>query len=425
MLLNNKFFHYSFLYALNNDFNNTFRMAINLKETINYNTLKKALDTAIKRYPYFSVKVVKCENGFDVVKNDEPMIIANTSEPPYLGTESVNHHFVSVSYEDNSIFIDSYHSLTDGGGVTPFAKTLIYYYLCETGKTIEPANINLADDTIDDDEICNPTSKADNLPDKPLYETKPEKALSLEKYISDSEGEPTTYYIKIDEQSFMNCAKSNDGTPNAMLTAMFYKAILRNHPEITEPITAGVAMTTRSAFNAEKSYANLVALLHLKYTPKMKDFEISRLGTLGRGMIMLQSQPENILYGLHGRKKLIEYLDSLKTNEERQQAYYAMVQRMRALDTFFESYTGKMNWGDIEQYLDSIYAISETGPHSFGVNVYAINGTFDIAVNQSFGSDRYVNSFIDILTEENISFSYEGKDRLKTAKVKIDYDNCR
>ncbi len=420
MLFDNKFIHYSFLYARSEDFHNCFRMTINMKEEVNGDALKKAADTAIKRYPYFSVKVVDCENGYDVVKNDEPFIIANTSEPPYLGTKSSNYHFVAVSYEDNSIYIDSYHSLTDGAGVTPFAKTLIYYYLYEkTGEVIDPANINMADDPIDEDEIRDPASKADNLPEKPFCESKPEKPLSLQKYVSDTEGEQTTCYIKIDEKSLMEYAKSNDGTPNAMITAMFYKAILRNHPEINEPITAGVAMTTRPAFDAEKSYANLVALLHLKYLPKMKDYDILKLGTLGRGMIMLQSQPENVLYGLRGRKQLVDYLDSLPTDEERQQAYYRMIQQTRTLDTFFESYTGKKSWGAVEPYIDSIYAISETGPNSFGVNVYAINGTFDIAVNQSFGSDRYVKSFMDIMAEENIKFTYEGKGKLKTARVKV------
>lgn len=420
MLFNNKFIHYSFLYARGEHLNNSFRMIINLKEAVSYEALRKATDTAIIRYPYFSVRVVKCENGYDVVKNDEPFVISNTSEPPFLGTKSSNYHFVSVNYENNSIFIDCYHSLTDGAGITPFAKTLLYYYLCEkTGETIDPADINMVDDPIEEDEISDPTSRATNLPEKPFYVSKPEEPLSLEKFVSDTEGEQTTYYIKIDEKNFMDYAKSNDGTPNAIITAMFYKAILRNHPSINETITAGVAMTTRPAMDAEKSYANQVALLNLKYIPKMRDFDILKLATLGRGMIMLQSDPENVLYGLRERKKLIDYLDSLPNDEARQQAYYGMIQRIKSLDTFFESYTGKKNWGAVEPYIDSIYAISETAPFSFGVNIYAINGTFGITVNQSFGSDKYVKSFMEILTEENIRFSYEGKNETKVAKVKV------
>lgn len=420
MLLNNRFMHYSFLYATNDNFHNVFRIIINMKEEIQEEMLQKAVNMAIRRYPYFSIRVVRKENGYDVVENDKPIVVYKGFKPPYLGTDETNGHFMAVGYEKKSLFIDCYHSLTDGNGVTPFAKTLLYYYLCEkTGEQLDPSGINRVEDPVEDDEICDPVSKIQDFPEQPFYEYEPEEPFHLGELTRDSEGKETTHYIKIDEKSFMEYSKTNDGTPNATLTAMFYKALLKHHPEIEKPIVAGVAMTTRSALNVDKSYGNLVALLNLKYTSKLKKFDLLKLGTMGRGMMLLQSQPENVLYGIRNREKLINYLDSLPTDEARQQAYYAMILKMKAMDTFFVSYTGKKNWGAVEAFIDSLYVISPNGSNCFGVNVYAMNKTFDIAVNQSFESDIYVKSFMEMLEEEKILFSYEGKGSMELPRVKV------
>lgn len=414
MFLNNQFMHDSFLYATNENFHNVFRMIIQMKEFVQEDILQKALNTAIIRYPYLSVKVIQTKEGYDVVKNDQPMIVYHGFEAPYLGTKETNEHLIAVGYEENTIFIDCYHSLTDGNGITPFAKTLLYYYLCDSlDKPLNPTGIVRLEDPMDDEEINDPTSKIKDYPSQPIYEYKPEECF----HITEKDKE-TTHLLKIDEQSFMEHSMSKDSSPNAALAAMFYKVLLQHH-DVDQPIVAGVAMTTRQALDAEKSYTNLVSLLNLKYTSDMKDFDLLKLGTLGRGMMFLQSQPENVLYGIKNRQKLVDYLASLPNDEARQKAYYEMILRMKALDTFFISYTGKKDWGAVESYIDSIYVLSPNGADCFGINVYVINHTFGIAINQNFESDRYVKSFINLLEEENVSYTYEGKIPLELSKVKV------
>ena len=89
----------------------------------------------------------------------------------------------------------------------------------------------------------------------------------------------------------MELSKSNDGTPNSIVAAMLYKTILRLYPDVEEPIVAGVAINSRPALKMQNNYADLISLMKLNYPIKAKDYDLNRLGTLGRGMIILQSQP--------------------------------------------------------------------------------------------------------------------------------------
>ena len=47
------------LYAADNNLFNTIRTKITMTEPVNHNALRAAVDSAIKRYPYFAVKLVK------------------------------------------------------------------------------------------------------------------------------------------------------------------------------------------------------------------------------------------------------------------------------------------------------------------------------------------------------------------------------
>ena len=73
MLLDNEFLHYSFLYSTNKAFDNVFRFIITLKTAVDGSALQRAVISAFKRYPYFTVKLVSKDGGYDVVFNDNPI----------------------------------------------------------------------------------------------------------------------------------------------------------------------------------------------------------------------------------------------------------------------------------------------------------------------------------------------------------------
>ena len=117
------------LYAADNNLFNTIRTKITMTEPVNHNALRSAVDSAITRYPYFAVKLVKRGEQYVMVSNNESIVISSGGKAITLGSAASNYHLLAIAYTTDSIYIDTSHFITDGYGVFPFVKTLLYCYL--------------------------------------------------------------------------------------------------------------------------------------------------------------------------------------------------------------------------------------------------------------------------------------------------------
>lgn len=123
-------------YAINEHLTNTFRAGIQLEKPVDGEILRHAVDTAIRRYPYFSVKTAVENEEYVLLPNDAPVVITYGMEPICLGSKVSNYHLIALAYEDCIIYFDGFHGLTHGIGIMPFIKTVLYYYLCEQDRLL-------------------------------------------------------------------------------------------------------------------------------------------------------------------------------------------------------------------------------------------------------------------------------------------------
>ena len=63
------------------------------------------------------------------MSNNESIVISSGGKAITLGSAASNYHLLAIAYTADSIYIDTLHSITDGYGVFPFVKTLLYCYL--------------------------------------------------------------------------------------------------------------------------------------------------------------------------------------------------------------------------------------------------------------------------------------------------------
>lgn len=420
MLLNNEFYHYSFLYGTSDAHPFTFRVRLRMTDPVSGEALNAAVPAAMARYPYFSIKVEAAGTELDTVFNDAPVPVHEGSTPPCLGTEAANGHFIAVSYQNNDIYIDVHHGLTDGTGLERFAKTLVYHYVSlRYGVEPDPTGILTADQPISEKEAGDPFSYAPLKPTAPIYTYKPEQAFDLAGKNKDTSGLNTTFYLKLREQNVMNFCKKHDGSPSAIISALLYKAILKNHPEAEEPIVAGIAYSLRDAYNVPESHGNLAGLVHVKYPRKAKSYSYTELGTMTRSIILLQSQPENTLCADAGKQYITQYLKSLPDHATRTETYTGFMRRAIGMDTFNLSYIGRQDWSAFAEYVDGYYTIVPLMTSPLSVELNAVNGWFNMTVSQSFSSDRYIRSFMELLTQCGIPYSYEGFQPLTVSNVKV------
>ena len=204
---------------------------------------------------------------------------------------------LAFTYRENVFNLHISHIITDGGGVYPFLRTLLYYYLTEKyGENFSADGINLTDDEITSEETGNPYSEQEMKEVKPFYI--PDKGkyfrLSDEKYAK--EFSEKVFFIKVKQKDFIRVNKRNDGSPCILGAVLAAKAIWNVHPSIKDNIVCDVSCNLRSSMGNNKNYRLLSSSFPVIYSADIKDRDISSLCTYSRGMTFLNMQPENVWY---------------------------------------------------------------------------------------------------------------------------------
>ena len=162
------------LYRSEAVFSHAVRIVVNMKETVDISVLDTAVNVAIKRYPYFAVKVTVDEDGGYVLEpNNEPvLVIPETKRVPKLGENRVNGHLLFVTCTDKEISFYISHSMCGGRGFLPWVMTSVYEYVVEKyGVTPNAPGIRKPDSELLPGETAEPTME--NLSsDKPIFEYK-------------------------------------------------------------------------------------------------------------------------------------------------------------------------------------------------------------------------------------------------------------
>ena len=398
----------------------TFRISVALKETVSEAALRYAVDMTMRRYPYFALRIVRDGEEYLTVPNPLPVVVYRDDGVIYpLGGDEVNGHILALGYHGCEIDFFVSHCVTDGGGIWPLLKTLLYYYLCAvTGTTLDPEGIELADDPVYPDEVGNPFPEEMMKNAEPIYQKKCGDFFHLRDggYVTDHK--QTAYRFRVPEKAIMAFSFDHDGSPNALLSVLMTRAIREVHPNEHRSIVSAVSFNFRFGIGNRHSHRLLSRALLMEYPDSMRQDGILKMCTCSRGMITLQSQPENVLYYAAQRKALVEALDRIPTLEERRRVMSARALKDATDNTFSVSYVGRINMGSVMPYIDSIYNITDGSTYeSAFLEVTVTNGTFNIALLQGFSSDVYYRALLRQLEECGIPYTEEPAVPLRCADI--------
>ena len=112
-------------------YSTVFRLSVVLKETIKPEILQKSVEIALEKYKSFKVRMKPGFFWYYFEHNTKTPIVEEERNYPckYIDTRSNNGYLFKVTYFENKINIDIFHSLTDGDSGTIFFKEIIYTYL--------------------------------------------------------------------------------------------------------------------------------------------------------------------------------------------------------------------------------------------------------------------------------------------------------
>lgn len=403
------------LYGANRDFLSTFRLAIRMKDAVDYDILSRSINKAMVRYPYFCVFPAREGENLMLRFNKRPLPIFPDDRTVTLGSNDTGGHLISFGCKDNTIFIDCSHYIADGIGIEPLMKSLLFLYVSERYGTegLETKRIRMPDSPVCDEEHAYPfPDRVIEAEDIDIIPESPKEAYGLESEAFDKEG-LYAYHLHIPQKEMMAKASTSDGSPVSFLSVLIYRALHRLDSNIDKPIVAHVQHQYRAALCVPISHHSLVNYISIDMPPRLSKWDIEKQNTVVRGQVILKGGYEADIAAVN---RLIEAFPSEASFAEKKDLMARYAENSIRGKTFGISYVGKMDWCGLERYVEDLHAfIGEKHiKNMLLVEVMTVGEDFSLTLMQSGKGDRYLNAFIDEIRALGIPVKLvrEGKYKL-------------
>ncbi|MBR1483780.1 MAG: hypothetical protein IJ598_12570 [Ruminococcus sp.] len=408
------------LYVTTKESPNEIRIRIRMRDLIDPEILRRAVDMTMKRYPYFCVELQKKEGRYVFAENHRPVVITDSLHGVDLNSEDSNYHMIAFCRKDNWIVLDVFHGMTDGTGAYEVVRTLLYYYCSERYNVkLKEEGIRLVGDEIPEEEWIDPVVSRTDLP-SPKQNELMSDALNLITEAGLKEDHcHTVYSIAISETEFMRFNLDNDGSPGTMFSLLLSRAIAKLFPEAGNTIRIALCVNQRKALHAPLAHQSLVGGVMLEYKDKMRDCSLDKQATAYREMVFAQTQEDNVLMGIASFKGINGMLLTKESDQERLGIVSYINSLASKLTTATVSYVGKADYKEAEQYIRDFRLWTSPMGNNLLVEISAVNGRFTLDFLQSFSSPVIVNSFLKELDESGIIYDLQDVNELELPNIQL------
>lgn len=383
------------------------RIKVILDDIIKGDILQHAAEKAFKRFPYFSRIVVV--NNFDAYAFEpcnKPITVTPDDHIVNLGTSETNYLLFAITYKENCIFFNFSHSFCGASGAMRWIKATLWQYFTNLGYNIDASDIMTPNTEMSPEEYKEPNIDAlpEDLPLGNFNFAKDSFTLREDyiEYMKNPIGKDLYYPVTIPKKNLMKYAKSNDGSPNSIISSILFKTIAREFPSETK-FAARIACNYRADVGCPETYRDMIRLLFIPYDISMKDWPIEKLSTMTRSRMYLEMQPE-VSYleirKIHNFRKNIDMQPNLNSKVD-----YAVNNSPTTHgipSTFVLSYVGKIDWGGLAPFIKGVFSLT------LGHVMLEINATendFCISFQTLREDKKYIDTFLKILDEEQISYT--------------------
>lgn len=408
------------LYMSTEENPNTMGVTATLTEPVDGEILQFAVEFLRDRFPYYYVRAAVEGNDLIPAPNPLPVTLRNTWEPILLNSKEANYHLMAFKYEEARLAVEISHALTDGAGLLPYFKSVLYVYLSKkTGIHFDPTGFRLPGDNIPDTEIGDPFPGIDlDSVESPLFQKTPiTDFYRLSETQSKGETDRNIMYLRLPEDEVMKYCRENDGSPNVLLSVLLARAVRRIDPGTDKTIVSLVALDHKAQLGNQDNYRQFANTAYIDFPIERAAEDIQKMCTVGRGQIMLQAQPENTLFFLKTRKAGFERMSQAPL-----QMKVDMLKKVIGTNraTVAVSYANSRSFGPLDPYIKELYMLGEPAVTDILCEVACINHSFFIALSRSFTSEEYCRAFLDELTAAGITYEIMRKESYSLCGVRYD-----
>ncbi|MBR1742336.1 MAG: hypothetical protein IJ733_10825 [Lachnospiraceae bacterium] len=366
-------------------YHNKFR--VTLDHEVDSELLRKAWDKTKRVYPLIDwIPDIKDGNVI-FYKEDGDNAPVRSKSPVLPGTKETAGRVFGLTYFENTVTMNAYHSIVDGGGINMIFSTLIYFYLAAyTGHSDQMPPVMIKEGR-DPAEYFIPLSSVDrgDFERQSLITYPKRKGMFIDlSMCPDDAGNIDIARIKVPVDQFIKSCKSIGANPSAMLAVLMAKAAYILHPDRSGDLAFVLTMSARGAFGIQESIANCSAnlLIPVEYGDIMGE-DIGAAAAKIRAVIDYQRQQ-----------------DYLKTLTDFYETYDWILAKRYA----FLTYIGKLDIGDNTKH---IKAFEMTDDSTDSIYMMELNGEFVISFQFGKVTETYMKTIMDILSEFGIESEIE------------------
>jgi len=391
------------------------RAKLRMTEAVDIDVLRSAANKAIKRYPYFAVKVEVDESGSYVrVPNDKDIaVLPRGDKTPFLCSKAVNEHLLFLEVDGRDIYFNISHTMCGGRGLQPWIMTTAWQYVADKYGIVPNApSIRKPGEPLLDGEMDEPG--LDTLPKgEPIYEYKSKNPkVLIGDYINglfNPFARNSNYRVlTFSQKEILSFAKGNDSSVAAFFLIAVAKALDKLLPEKDAVIGGEIAHNMSANIGLKNAHCDILSHIHIDYTREQLKMDMEKLGTMTRGQIILQTDPTVSCKELKEKLALYEALDNIqgiKAKRKYMKQHDPSTGKDAKHGTYIVNYTGQMDWGEVADYIESYVLIVEG--HVM-LEVTSVGEKIFVCFMQILDTDKYINAFRDVLNELGISFTMEG-----------------
>ena len=391
------------------------RVRVTMKEDVDIDVLKKSVNKALERYPYLAVKVIVNEEGaYELRPNDKEVVVIRTPKKPLgLGSSDTNDYLLYVDCEGRDIYFNISHALCGGGGAFPWLMTNVWQYVKDR-HGIEPVapGIRKPGEPLLEYECAVPDMSM--LSDEePIvtYKTK-NPAMLLKDYMNGLFNpfvrNENYYYFTFNQKDIMNFARDNDASVISFFMVAVAKALDKVLPSKVKVIGIETAHNTVANLGIPGCHSDFLSHIIVDYEREQLKWDIEKLHTMTRGQIILRSDLSVDSIELRKKLELYEKLDTVKGLKNKK-AFMKKNDVSTGDDavhgTSMVNYTGRMDWGEVADYVESYVAI--VGGHTL-CEISSMADKIFMSMMLLLDTRKYVDALKAVMDELGIECTISG-----------------
>lgn len=441
--------------------NNMPRTTIQLKDHVDEEILQYAAEMTFKRYRLFRMRVVADENRLYLQEGDGvPVVQLYDGKQPVVHSDVNNGHLMWIGYRDCEIYVDFFHGISDGKGISQFIGTLLYYYCGRKYGEIHLDDVSgiITMDTPENPDECKESilfldeltkkegetelkkSGSENLKKADVEKVKTiqplvyEKAFVFPEEHMDSEIESQHYELRINAEAFDQYLKEKETSP-ASVFSLFVNHVIsekdkqnrknkQKQEDIEEkeefsPVVGAMAANTRRFFGAENTLQCCVATLPIWYEDKMDEMSLKEQFAYTKQMIRQGIQKENIIAGAMRTKKFNEMLEEkFPTLKEKQEFCRKLAEKGQDRYTYGISFVGTISYGkEIDDHIEKVTCMICANTSPVIIEITKFKNTYFFTYTTHLKDDPYVQVIQELFVSEGIPCTCEKMENFVESKL--------